>query len=183
MTEVLRRNWNFWATWFGLFRSRTWNCVFGGNHLLRDAKISIHCNSTTLNCIKSCGRVLHSFWQVFNSGLQVEEKLEFASTAQFSLVFDSDLLLFTTARTMNYISNEIPDSELSFDIKFFWFRPNNVMTVSDRMHARVLSCENSFSTAASIRCHGWLCVVQKVSVSLWMYLLIQVCRKVMCSWT
>ena len=41
---------------------------FGGGRLLRDANISIHCNnSTTLKYIKSCGRVLHNFWQVFSS--------------------------------------------------------------------------------------------------------------------
>jgi hypothetical protein len=78
---------------------------------------------------------------------------------------------------MNYISNESPDSEISFDIKFFWFWPRNVFNVSGRMRASVLRCKNSFSTEASIRCHGWLCVVQKVLVSLLTYLLIEALQK------
>jgi len=117
--------------------------------------------------IKSCSRFFHSFWRVFNSQFKVYEKLEFARTAQFSPVFDSDFLLFTTARTMSYISNESSDFELSFDIKFFWFWPRNVMNASDRMHARALRCENSFLAAASIRCHWWLRFVQKVWSLFW----------------
>jgi hypothetical protein len=65
-------------------------------------------------CIKSCSRVLHSFRQGFSSRFKVHEKLEFARTAEFSPVFDSDFLLFTTARAMNYLSNDSLDSELSF---------------------------------------------------------------------
>ena len=94
--RVYRTNWNFWVTWFGLFRSRTWNCDFGGGHLVRHSENPIQ---------KSCSRILHSFRQVFSSRFKVFEKLEFARTAQFSSVFNSNCLLFTAARTINYISN------------------------------------------------------------------------------
>jgi hypothetical protein len=80
--RVFKTKWNFWATWFGLFHSRTWNCVVGGGHPLRHSETQFQAMQLSKPASK-VARESDTTFDYFSARDSKSTRLEFARTAQF----------------------------------------------------------------------------------------------------